>query len=285
MPRLDPGLRDLGRNSALDLILAAIAAGGVGCGEAHRGGPPPERTGTPLTAESAGYLSPPLVTGVVHGAGVVVSGRASPGARIRLASPDGGEFTTAAGADGAWRLALPAATVPRMFAVSAEAHGRLLRAEGALVVLPPPATPAVLARAGYAALPVSAAAVSAPVIVALDIDAGGSSAVGGLAAPNSRVELSVDGQASDVDLADAGGRFALSGPRAQPLRPGRHRFSVSGAQGSASAMATLSPLAPLGGAAMRASLTPEGWRLDWTVPGGGVQSTLVLDVPAGGMRP
>ena len=44
-------------------------------------------------------------------------------------------------------------------------------------------------------------------------------------------------------------------------------------------MAISLPIAPLGAAAVRSSRTPAGWRVDWAVPGGGVQSTLVLDHP------
>src|SRR5207237_771757 len=72
--------------------------------------------------------------GTIH-----LTGTAAGGARVHLASPDGASFGATVGPDGGWSFDLPPAASPRMFAVSAEADGETVRAEGALLVLPSPA--------------------------------------------------------------------------------------------------------------------------------------------------
>lgn len=229
------------------------------------------------TPESGGYAEPPSLAGAaVDGTDLRVRGRATPGAQVRMAAPDGWSTSTVAGRDGGWTARVPAAAEPKMYALSMSTGGRVVRAEGALLTTPAPGHTAILARSGYAAQPLPERA-SAPVIVAIDFDAVGSAATGGVAAPNTRVQLTVDGQPADVDLTDSGGRFALVGPRTRPLASGRHAFIVSSPQGSAEATVALTPPAPLGSRAMRATRDASGWRVDWAAPGGGVQSTLVLD--------
>lgn len=254
-------------------------AGGVlaGCGAPSAAPTVAAQDEASPTPQSGGYAAPPaLASAVREGGQVRVRGQATAGAEVRLAAPDGWSTRALAGGDGSWEVRTPAGSEPRMYALSMVAGGRVVRAEGAVLTAPAPAPPAILARSGYAAQP-APERVAVPVIVAIDFDAVGSAAVGGLAPPNTRVQLSVDGQPADVDLTDAGGRFALVGPRTRPLASGRHLFVVSSAQGTAEASAALTPAAPLGPGAMRATREPAGWRVDWAVPGGGVQSTLVLD--------
>ena len=229
------------------------------------------------TAASAGYAAPPSLTAVTRRAGgIEVRGSAQPGAQVSLAAPDGAAGQAVADARGAWRLILPAAETPRMFALSAESGGRVVRAEGAVVALPAPGAPVLIARPGAAALPAPSRN-ARPVIAAIDYDAGGAAAVAGSAAPNARVQLSVDGQPSDAVTTDASGRFALAGPRTQPLSAAAHLFVVQTPAGATQASITLKPPADLKAQVYRAVRDAEGWRIDWRLPGGGVQTTLVVE--------
>ena len=241
-------------------------------------GTPPEATADRAeTASNAGYLTPPqlaLAERKPDGA-VQLTGTAAAGAKVRLASPEGASFGAVAGADGAWSLALPVASTPRMFAVSAEAGGETVRAEGALLVLPAPGPPGLLVRAGFAAL-MLASAPKAAGIVALDYDSAGGAAVAGFAPPGGQVRLSLDGQPAGLDQANTKGRFAVMAPNRR-LSGGRRRIEIE-VQGAppASVEAEVSPPAPLS-APYRAIRQAGAWRIDWTPPGGGVQTTLVFD--------
>lgn len=253
--------------------LAVIACGGQGKGTDGRQ--------ADRVSPNAGYIAPPipaLATRLPDG-GVQLTGRAPAAAQVRLASPDGTAVQAVAGASGAWTLTLPPASDVRMFAVSAKAGDDILRAEGALIVLPAPATPAVLARAGFGAAAL-APSPGAPQLVALDYDSSGGAAVAGFAAKGAEVRLSLDGDPAGIDQADQAGRFAILAPN-ERLTNGRHTLSVEASGALARAEAAYSAPQPLA-SPFRALRQPGAWRVDWSLPGGGVQTTVVFDPPAAG---
>jgi hypothetical protein len=230
---------------------------------------------------NAGYTAPPtpaLATRLANG-NVRLSGTAPAGAQVRLAGPDGTALQAVAGADGTWGLILPPASEVRMFAVSAKAGADVLRAEGALIVLPAPATPAVLARAGFGAAALAPSG-GAPQLVALDYDSSGGAAVAGLAAKGAEVRLSLDGDDAGIDQADDLGRFAIVAPN-QRLSAGRHTVAVEASGGVVRVDTVYSAPQPLA-SPFRAVRQSGAWRVDWSLPGGGVQTTVVFDPPAQG---
>jgi hypothetical protein len=84
----------------------------------------------------------------------------------------------------------------------------------------------------------------------------------------------VDGQAAFDGAAGPDGRFSLTLPKAVP--PGRHTLQVMTPQAKAEAEVTLTPPAPPKTGSYHAQAESWGWRLDWTTPGGGAQTTLLL---------
>ena len=56
---------------------------------------------------------------------------------------------------------------------------------------------------------------------------------------------------------------------------GRHLLQVRAPQAMAERLVTLEPPSPLV-APYRAWPGPEGWRVEWALTGGGVQTTLIL---------
>ena len=66
----------------------------------------------------------------------------------------------------------------------------------------------------------------------------------------------------------------------KPLSPGVHAIAASTGGARAEVSLTVSPPAPLAAGPFRAESTPDGWRVDWLTPGGGVQSTVLFQ--AGG---
>lgn len=253
-------------------VLAAVL-GLAACGPAP--GPSAASAPAPAEATEAGYLAPPQLLSVDRtGAGLRLSGQAPAGATVRFASPDGQAFTATATSNGGWRLDLPASPQPRMFALSAETGGHVLRSEGAVIAAPAPAFPLLLARAGASALP-SGDGTGAPRLVSVDYDSGGGVSVGGFAAPGAAIRLTVDGAPAGQGQADARGRFGVAVTGGQ-ARPGAHAFAVQTPAGTASVRVILSPAAPLD-APFRAAREAGGWRIDWSPPGGGAQTTVLLD--------
>jgi len=239
--------------------------------------------GTPaFPAEDAGYMAPPILTQAGREAGrLTLSGRAPPGAQVRLASPEGQVHAARAGGSGVWELVLPIPKAPSMLAFWAETGDRAVRSEGALFVAPAPSPPALLLRPGFGALSLAGPR-EQPELVAVDYDPSGGAAVAGLARPNAAVRLSLDGVQAGIGQADAQGRFAVVAANLT-LEDGVRRIEVETPQGGAEAMIRVSPVQPLGSLVYRATRQTDGWRIDWAPPGGGVQTTLVFDVP--GTRP
>jgi len=255
-------------------LLLALCLALAGCSGSGAGG---EGNETDQVSPNAGYLAPPTPTSASRrpDGGVQLRGTAPAAAQVRLASPDGAAFGAMAGTDGAWTLELPPAEAPRMFAVSAEASGETLRGEGALIVLPGPAVPALLARSGFGAVALGPAPGKVQ-LVALDYDGGGGTAVAGLAQPNTEVRLTLDDAPAGIGQTDAAGRFAILAPNRR-LASGAHSLSVEARSGVARRDTVVILPQPLT-TPFRATRQPGAWRVDWRLPGGGVQTTLVFDV-------
>lgn len=257
------------------ILTAATAVAACGPSTQPAATAPPE---APRPAADAGYLDPPEpVAAVRRPQGLALSGTAPSGSEVRLASPDGGGGAAVADAKGDWTLILPAPMgQPAMYALSARLGDRTIRAEGAVMVLPPPGPPLLMARAGFAALPLEGPAQRLQ-ITALDYDSGGGAAVAGVGPARARVRLTIDGVEAGLDQADAKGRFAVIGAN-RPLEPGLRTLRVeAGGGGAAEIKVQVRAVQPLGDAAFRAERQDGGWRLDWARAGGGVQSTFVFD--------
>jgi hypothetical protein len=264
--------------SGARLALAALALAATAAGCDRRDAAPVPAPASALDADQAAgeaaYLAPPVVTRVVEvqGGAQLVEGRAPPVSQVQLASPDGEVARTRADAAGAWRLALPPAERPRLYAVSAIAAGHVLHAEGALLLAPGAVSPAVTLRAGAAALPLSPSGGRLD-IATVDYDPSGVLAAAGAAPAGASVSLMVDGGPAARGQADAQGRYALlAAGRRLPLGP--HRLTVMAAGRAASREVNLTPAAALT-SPFAAERLADGWRVEWAPTGGGVQTTLL----------
>lgn len=256
---------------AATLILFGIAAcqpGGVASGGGA--GQKPVAAVGPASL----YRQPPAATavGLMTGSVVHLVGRAEPGAKIRLASPGGQAVLAQAGRDGGWSLDLPPATTPRLFGLAMTDRGHLIQSEGYIAVTPEGA--AAQLRAGAGALVLGSRG-EAPAILAVDFDSKGGAVVSGLASPHGAVEVWVDGERRARGQAAADGVFSLA-PN-EPLTLAEHGFEVVDGSRRAAARAALSLAAPLSRGPYRSERTASGWRIDWMTPGGGLQTTLLLN--------
>jgi hypothetical protein len=265
--------------SARTVVLASAAALALGLPLAacSRPGFPTRQAQASAEAPDPGYRAPPEVGRVIRAAdgAVSLSGRALPSAQVSMVSPAGARVETRADGSGAWTAPLGPVSEPTLYSLAEEAGGQKVEAEGLVAVLPGSPTVAVL-RAGAGAEVVQEAGKAPLRILAVDYDMAGGAVVSGTARAASPVKVLVDGQAAIEGAAGADGRFSLSLPK--PLPPGRHRVQAMTPQGAADAEVVVTPPAPPKDAPYQAQAESFGWRVDWTTPGGGAQTTLL---PAG----
>ncbi len=258
--------------------VTSVVMAGVLCAchdrSAHRDDPAVGGDADSQSAELS-YAVPPQVSGATPSAngGVVLTGRASPGATLRLSSPEGEVLTVAVRSTGRWTLRIPPLATPRMFALSASVGDRVVHGEGALLLARRPAPVALLVRTGSGALVIDGA-VARPAILAVDCDPGGFCAVSGLARPRAAVRLSLDRTPAGAEQADEHGRYALMAA-SRRLQPGPHDAVVQTPDGEVRRSFTVTAPDPLRTPYQVTSLQ-DGWRVEWAIPGGGVQTTLVF---------
>ena len=236
----------------------------------------------PAVAQAASprsdYLASPEPRSATPTAGgVMLAGVGQPDAMIRLASPDGSAIGAAAGHDGAWTLTAPGGDTIRLYSLSEDLGGRLLRARGYIALTPLPGPAAATLRPGSAVEPLGAPGGGLR-IAAVDFDRSGAAVASGSARPQASVRLALDGADAGDDRADAAGRYTVT--LAEALKPGRHVLTAT-SPGNAAVNAAFdaAPAAPITRPPFSAARQDGAWRLDWMTPGGGVQTTVMFDPP------
>ncbi|MFC3069628.1 hypothetical protein [Phenylobacterium soli] len=218
------------------------------------------------------YAAPPAVHEVRSGpAGVTVAGTAPAGAQVRLATPEGQAVFAPVDAQGRFRFDLPPTNEARIFGLSEKVQGRQVQAQGYLAVGPQGRAAVLRAGAGAARLDPR----PAPSLSAVDFDRDGSVVVSGAAPAGALIFLRLDGRQAAQVRADAQGRWTIALP--QPLSKGVHAIEAAGDSFTNTAQVAIDPPAPLAQGPLRSQFTSGALRLDWLTPGGGVQSTLLLD--------
>jgi hypothetical protein len=225
--------------------------------------------------EEAGFLQPPRVLDAERSSqGVVLTGTGPPDAVIRVASPGGAAVGVQADAKGAWQVVAPPPSQVTLYGLSARLPDRAVQAEGYIAILPSPGDPAVLLRAGSGA-ELFGVGQGAVAIGAVDIDTAGAAIVSGMASPRQALAAFVDGAAVAQGAATDSGAYTLMLSATFP--PGTRRIRVTG--GSREAVVDLAvapPQAPTEGA-WRSERLANAWRIDWVTPGGGLQTSYILD--------
>ncbi len=248
------------------LLLAACDGKGASSVAAHSVG----------SSEEGAYIPPPALTAAstAPGGRLSLAGRAAPNMRVRLATPAGEAMFAPVDDQGQWRLDLSAAPTPRLFGLSmADSAGkRIVQAEGYLAVLPDGRAAQLRSGAGAE---VFAGAAPSVRILAVDYDRQGGAVISGVTSPGASVIIRVDGVQRGQGAADADGRFDI--PLSEPLAKGDHQIEASDGEHQVRTLAPVSPAPTLTQGPYRAERAPLGWRIDWVTPGGGVQSTIIVD--------
>jgi hypothetical protein len=223
------------------------------------------------------YQAAPELTGarLVRNGGIELVGRAAPGAAVRLSSPGAPAQFASADPSGLWRVTVPASGEARLFGLSMSAGGRVVQAMGYLFV-----APGAIARLRVGGgTEVLTSAPRSLAQLALDYDNKGAATVSGFAAPGEAISLRVDGVERGQSAADQAGRFTVA--LSQPLAVGAHDFELVGPSGDVRFSAGIAAPTPPAGAPYAALRQGAAWRVDWITPGGGEQTTLILEGAGG----
>ena len=241
----------------------------AGCSPSDQGVRPAGETRA--TALQAGYGIPPMPVGVRRdGEDLVISGRAAPEARVRLATPAGeARFSQADGA-GTWVLRIPVSSQARLFGLSSIIGTQTVQAQGYFLVTP--AGQGVLLRAGAGAHRFDPGRSG---ILAVDFDGEGGALVSGIAGAGEGLTLRVDGRQPVEGRAGVDGRFSIA--LSQPISAGPHEIRIFGNRADWRVSFEARPAAPIAEGPYRVQPVSRGLRVDWMTPGGGVQTTILID--------
>lgn len=254
----------------------AIAALGLAAGCSQPADNVTNASNDVAAAQQGEYQAAPELLGatMAKGGAIELNGSASPGVAVRLASPGGAAQFATADPLGRWRMTLAPSPAARLFGLSMSSGGPVVQAMGYIFVAPEGAVARLRAGGGTEGL-TQAHGLTA---LALDYDNRRAATLSGLAAPGDAVSLRVDGVERGQAMADKSGRFTLS--LNEPLDPGAHAFDLTSASGEVQFQVSVDAPAALAHGPFAARRDGRAWRIDWITPGGGEQTTLVLD--AGG---
>ena len=258
----------------LRLAVIAMVATTVSCGP-----PATQPASGPVAANTADdYLTPPMPMAVQNGAmGLRVVGLAGANSRVRLtAIPSAVPEFARADPAGNFAIVITASAVPRLYALAMEIPNpgraaRVVQAQGYLFIAPNGR--AALLRAGGGSQLLGPTG-GMPTVQAMDYDRAGGAVLSGVAPAGMSLNAQVDGVTRGHATATAEGRYRIP---LEPISGGEHQFVVSGGSTRQLVRARIADAAPLTQGPFRAERTGSGWRIDWMTPGGGLQTSLIMD--------
>lgn len=254
----------------------AVLAPLIGVAACGGGDPSPWKAAPPAkgaSAADAGYIAPPALLAVkVSPEGVVLSGSAQPGAKVMLGTPTGETLSAQADASGKWTVTTPPSGAVRLYGLFMIIDERKVQSEGYLVLTPDGRSAELRAGGGARVL---TALSRRPRILAIDHDHDGGVIVSGIGTAGADVGLRIDRTSGGGSVVTSAGRFAISLPR--PLSAGDHAFEVAGEGGEDTVTVAVARPTPVTDGVYRAGRFAGGWRIEWVTPGGGMQTTLLLD--------
>lgn len=233
-------------------LAAVCAAQAVACS------PAPAEPGEGAIEAVAQWAMPPHIDSVERGpAGLIVHGRADPGARVVLRSADGAAVAASADARGRFDIRLAPAGNVMLLTPETQRGQEASPAARRLLILDGGRGPMALLSSGGPTRRLDAA----PALGAADSD-GRVLILSGVAEAGDQVAAGVAGGRQGQAVAGPDGRWSLtfdaSGPAGLTVGPAAFDWPGAGAAGAG-------PLS--------ARRTPGGWAVDWTAPDGAALST------------
>ncbi|MGA9657597.1 MAG: hypothetical protein WBQ60_00650 [Asticcacaulis sp.] len=249
------------------LIGLAMAGGLSGCDEKPKAAP----SGSAMLA--AGYSFAPEITGVEMGGSdmFIVTGKTVANARVRFSYDQKRSIGVTSDSRGHFRAELPVGKNGGLYDVGSEDEGRLIYAEGRLYIPPGHPEKAVLLRAGSPSLPLFN---DKTVVAVLDYDSAGAVAITGRTQPNTAVEVTLNDDIWRVS-SDAQGLYSATMQIPPPsAQDNINNLTVD--TGGTHTVRNFKDSMPKVKGADNITRFEEGWRIDWVLPGGGMQTTLVF---------
>jgi len=229
--------------------------------------------------EANGYTHAPVISGVTMGeAGfVVISGTAPADSRMRFAFNDplkGGPQAVGVTTDGQgqFRAEVPITTNGGLYDVTADDGGRLRQMEGRLFVPPGRPDKATFLRPGSASRLLRSQALG---VMLADYDSAGAFAVSGRVTPDSDVIVIVNNEVRAEVHSDSQGAFDAE-TQVPPPGAAPEAINVIVQTTKASFKRDLQIAALPTPFVERMTAAPDSWWVDWQLPGGGGQSTVVF---------
>ncbi len=222
---------------------------------------------------AAGYTGAPVITAVSQpSAGtVVVSGQALPDGRVRFLYGQDRAVGVTADSQGRFSAELPVSGAGGLYDLSMEDSGALLHAEGRLFVPAGQPARAVLLRPGAPAQPIAAPNLG---ITVVDYDSAGALGVVGRVAPHAGVNLVVEGEVRAQPISDPNGMYSAV-TQIPPPTDATAMVAVS-AEAAGAQWKRAVPVSRPAADQDAVTAIDGGWRVDWRMPGGGIQTTLVF---------
>jgi len=250
-------------------VLSLAVIGLAGC-ERPQTAPRPDHT---AELRAAGYTGAPIIIAVSQPSPgtVVVTGKALPDGRVRFLYGQDRAVGVTADGQGRFSAELPISGAGSLYDLSMEDAGALLHAEGRLFVPAGHADKAVLLRPGSPAAPILTPAMG---IVVVDYDSAGALGVVGRVAPRAGVNLVVNGEVRAQPISDPGGMYSAVTQISPPTDNIATVTIVTDAAGAEWKRAV--PVVKPASDQDAITAIEGGWRVDWRMPGGGVQTTLVF---------
>ena len=264
-------------------IMAVLALSAMGLLTACAPKPSDQTPVTDVQSAQVGYLQAPrLTSATLSDRSFILAGSGVKGARVRLSSPDGLAFGATANDGGYWQIELPRGPQQKamLFGLSEDIDGRVIQAEFYVALLPDPQVPVVLLRAGTGAQTLVKR--GSFDITTADFDGAGGISISGFAPAGQSIKASVDGAMAAEALVGTDGRFTLG--LIGPPRTGKRVFTVSLGDRSLTLNLDISPHSLKAGSLFDTIRLADGWRIDWTTPSGGIQTTFIQS-PEVGVRP
>lgn len=222
----------------------------------------------------AGYARAPVITGVNQSdpSTFVVTGLATQNGRVRVVYQSSHSVGVTADSKGRFRADVPAAAPGGIYDLSMDDNGRSMHADGRLFVPQGHPEKAVLLRSGT---PSQSLLNANTVVAVIDIGGNGGAAVTGRVAPNSDVKIFEGTDLRGQARSDAQGNYSITTRILPPTEtPATWSFTVQ--TGNASLNENVVVSLPNSAARDQISAVDDGWRVDWVLPGGGMQSSFVF---------
>ena len=254
------------KSSAAKIMVVLLLAALSGC---HSSGKAVTEDETDALRRQ-GYARAPQITEVTQeGVSFVVSGIATPDGRVQFIYA-GSNVGLNADSKGRFRVALPSGPAGGLYDLMVEDRGRYMHAEGRLFVPAGSPDKAVVLRPGGASQPLSA---TKNVLAVVDYDSAGGVAVAGRVEAGQTVNFVADGVTIGRTQSDDTGRYHLT---AQIAAPTAVPVQIDAAVEAGSDQQKRPIMVSLPAGNDQITKLTDGWRIDWVLPGGGVQTTLVF---------